>query len=86
MEHKQRSNCYNEEFHRVHKDIEWTLKIVRHIKKKLENHKLENSEWCRNEEEHRVKEWFAQIQHNNQLKLEIKELKDIIKEQGAQLA
>jgi len=86
MEHRRRSTCCTEEFHRVHRDIDWTLKTVRHVNKKLENHKNGNSEWCINKEECRVKEWLAQIQHNNQLKLEIKELKDTVKEQGAQLA
>jgi len=62
------------------------LRTIRHVNKKLENHKKETGEWNRKEEERRIKEWFAQIQLNNQLKLENEELKDTVKEKGIQLS
>ena len=62
--------------------MEWSIHATRHVSRNIEQFKGQWGDWASQEEERRVKEWYSQTQINNALKLEVAELKEIIKVQG----
>jgi len=80
-----RISC-DEEFSRVHGDMEWTLWVIRHVNKKFENNKGQWGAWENQSEIRTVQEWHAQTLINKQLKKENGDLKEIVESQGQQIA
>ena len=75
----------HEEFSRVNRDIDWTLRTVRHVNRKLENLKGEWRTWTSQAEERAVKEWYAQTDINNKLRAENATQQRIIEAQQRQI-
>lgn len=69
----------------MNRDIDWTLRFVRHVNRKLEAHKEESRAWASQEEERSVQEWYAQDDINKRLKLENEKQKCIIESQQRQI-
>ena len=60
----------NEAFNRVHRNLDWTLRSIRHVNRKLEAHKEGYRAWTTQAEERSVQEWYAQAEINRKLQLE----------------
>lgn len=75
----------DEAFTRVNRDIEWTLRSVRHVNRKLEAHKENWRTWSTQAEERSVQEWYAQAEINKKLQLEDAAQKRTIEEQQRQI-
>jgi len=72
----------DEEFSRLHCDMEWTVKTVRHVNRKLESHKGEWRAWATQAEARSIQEWYSQTSINKKLKQENEELKRLVENQN----
>lgn len=75
----------DDEFSRVHRDMECTLRTIRNVNKKLKDHKGEWGAWATQAETRTVQEWYSQSLINKQLKKDNKDPKGIVEAQGHQI-